>query len=344
VQRHPSLRWLVPLACVSAVVAVVVESVGTSNSDPSLPLVSVKSLVADVEGAHPSFSGAVVAQLSDGAGALGSLAPVASLAALEAGTHSLLVWYGGRSRQRVAVVGALAETDVFQVGSDMWQWNSAQRVAVHSTIPAYSRTIASIGTLPASLTPIDLALDALAASDIDTSISIAGAETVANRPVYGLVLRPMSADTLIDYVYIAVDGATKTPLGVQVYSRGSSDPAIDVSFTDVRFAPQPANTFMFAPPDGATVRDEVRRPAASTVSVTTHGRGWTSVLCVKGSTVSDKDLPAPASSAVQPSKVTGGWGKGRLVQLPLVSVLVTNDGRLYAGAVPPDVLYAAAKK
>ena len=343
-QRHPSLRWLVPFACVAALVALAAESINTATSDSSLPLLSVSTLVADVKGAHPPFSGAVVAELDDGAGALGSVVPAPSLAVLAAGTHSLLVWYGGRSQQRVAVVGALSETDVFEVGNDMWQWNSADRVAIHSKVPAYSRTIASLGTLPGSLTPLDLADDALAAADVDTSISIAGAATVANRPVYGLVVRPTSANTLIDYIYIAVDGATKTPLGVQVYSRGASDPAIDVSFTDVRFAPQPANTFTFSPPDGATVRDEVKQPAAARVTVTTHGQGWTSVLCVKGAPPRTEALPLEVSAAVQQSKVKGGWGKGRLVQSPLMSVLVTNDGRFYTGAVPPDVLYAAAKK
>ena len=40
--------------------------------------------------------------------------------------------------------------------------------------------------------------------------------------------------------------------------------------------------------------------------------------------------------------VRGSWGSGRLLRTPLVSVLVTRNGRVLIGAVTPDVLYRAA--
>ena len=40
--------------------------------------------------------------------------------------------------------------------------------------------------------------------------------------------------------------------------------------------------------------------------------------------------------------VSGSWGSGRLLRTPLVSVLVTRNGRVLIGAVAPDVLYRAA--
>jgi hypothetical protein len=40
-------------------------------------------------------------------------------------------------------------------------------------------------------------------------------------------------------------------------------------------------------------------------------------------------------------KVSGSWGSGRLLQGTLFSALVTNDGRVAVGAVPPAQLYAA---
>jgi hypothetical protein len=43
-------------------------------------------------------------------------------------------------------------------------------------------------------------------------------------------------------------------------------------------------------------------------------------------------------------KVSGSWGSGRLLQSKLFTVLVTDDGRVLAGAVAPDRLYAAAAK
>jgi hypothetical protein len=40
--------------------------------------------------------------------------------------------------------------------------------------------------------------------------------------------------------------------------------------------------------------------------------------------------------------VSGTWGSGRLLRTSLVSVLITDGGRMFAGAVQPSVLYAAA--
>jgi hypothetical protein len=40
--------------------------------------------------------------------------------------------------------------------------------------------------------------------------------------------------------------------------------------------------------------------------------------------------------------VSGSWGTGRLLSTRLLSVLIINDGRVFAGAVAPSALYAAA--
>jgi hypothetical protein len=40
--------------------------------------------------------------------------------------------------------------------------------------------------------------------------------------------------------------------------------------------------------------------------------------------------------------VHGAWGSGRLLRTSLVSVLITDQGSAFVGAVQPSVLYAAA--
>jgi hypothetical protein len=40
--------------------------------------------------------------------------------------------------------------------------------------------------------------------------------------------------------------------------------------------------------------------------------------------------------------VHGTWGSGRLLRTGLVSVLITDQGPTFIGAVQPSVLYAAA--
>jgi hypothetical protein len=41
-------------------------------------------------------------------------------------------------------------------------------------------------------------------------------------------------------------------------------------------------------------------------------------------------------------QVSGTWGSGRLLQSALLSVLLTDDGRVIAGPVAPELLYDAA--
>jgi len=112
------------------------------------------------------------------------------------------------------------------------------------------------------------------------------------------------------------------------------------------------------------------RPAAAE-EPTIVGTGWTSVLVAKVPTtgaMSDSATPgtAPETSATptagsdsdQPSArdsgsdisailgslpaVSGDWGSGRLLQSALFSVLITDDGRIIAGAVAPEKLYEVA--
>jgi hypothetical protein len=40
----------------------------------------------------------------------------------------------------------------------------------------------------------------------------------------------------------------------------------------------------------------------------------------------------------------GAWGTGRLLRTSLISVLITDNGNMFVGAVQPSVLYAAATK
>ncbi len=124
---------------------------------------------------------------------------------------------------------------------------------------------------------------------------------------------------------------------------------------------------------GQTATPETARPArpAGADEPTIVGTGWTSVLVAKlptAGTIPDAATPgtAPETSAPltagsapdQPSArgsgadvsailgslpaVSGSWGSGRLLQSALFSVLITDDGRIIAGAVSPEKLYEAA--
>jgi hypothetical protein len=76
------------------------------------------------------------------------------------------------------------------------------------------------------------------------------------------------------------------------------------------------------------------------------GSGWTSIVVAKAPSGGGNGSEAQALTGVLNSlpKVSGSWGSGRLLQSKLFTVLVTDDGRILAGAVAPDRLYAAAAK
>ena len=108
------------------------------------------------------------------------------------------------------------------------------------------------------------------------------------------------------------------------------------------------------------------RPAGA-AEPTVVGTGWTSVLVAKvPATEATPETTAPESSAPLTAgsapgepvsrgsaanlsailgslpSVSGDWGSGRLLQSALFSVLITDDGRIIAGAVAPEKLYEAA--
>lgn len=350
VERHPALRWMVPLgvACLAGVA--ITGVIRARESAGELPETDPAALVSAVEHSRDaSFSGTFVSELSLGLPALAALPAVSrpkaqtSFTSLFDGSHTMQLWYGGRDRQRIALLGGPGdETDLFRNGRQVWQWNSADRVAVHTRLA--DRDDAAFGHEPAeALTPAGLASSALAALDPDTGLSVDDDVTVADRRAYELVLTPHDDATKIGSVRVAIDGATKVPLGVQVYPKGSSSAAIDVAFTSIRFGMPAERNFEFAPPPNARVSEASgapRDPSAAIAEV--WASGWTTVYQLPGQGPKVRHVRAVADGFDAVSPVSGHWGAGRLVESPLLSILVTNDGRMYAGAVRPARLYSVA--
>lgn len=350
--HHRSLRWSVP-ACVAGVVALAAGGVFTAQaSSKSLPPITAAALLADVQSAQvPGFSGTIVAQMSLGLPALPALSGGpngVSMASLLSGSHTMRFWYGGPERQRVALLGTTNETDVFHNGRDVWQWDSDGHVATHTVLPKQHRpSVAQV-----ALTPRQLADRALAAIEPTTAVSVATERRVADRAAYELVLTPRGGTTRVDNVRIAIDGSTKMPLSVQVFARDSTSPAIDVSFSKVTFKTPSSDNFEFSPPPGATVhpgtpaRVHTTPATPATPAIGTHddaqtiGSGWSTIAEYR---IPPAQLAKSAGPLLGRLAVVGGaWGHGRLLTSALVSVLITDDGRVFAGSVDPSALYAAA--
>lgn len=340
-------RYLVPAAA-AGVVGLVATGVFSAQAAPPLPPRTAAQLLADLQTADVAgFSGTVVQKASLGLPQLPDVAGSGSelsLMSLLTGTNTLKVWYGGPTRQRIALLDPVAEMDVFHDGADVWQWDSSTRTATHLSTPE----AASAGSQPpGTVTPDQLAQQAVAAIDPTTEVRVDTTTRVAGRAVYRLVLLPRDGATRIGSVTVEIDGETKVPLGTQVYARGASSPAMDVSFTDIDFGAPDAANFTFTPPAGSTItRVDANAPtgmgrsvaADSASSATTVGAGWTRVV-VMHTALAGSSTSKQLDSFLKP--VSGAWGSGRLLTSSLLSALILDDGRVLVGAVDPERLYAA---
>ena len=119
---RPVVRWAVPAGVVAVVLgaAVLSNSLRASASVP-LPQRSPAQLLVDLQQANlTGVSGTVIENADLGLPALPNSVGgdgSADLNALVTGSHTMRVWYSGPDKLRVALIGALAESDIVRNGS-----------------------------------------------------------------------------------------------------------------------------------------------------------------------------------------------------------------------------------
>jgi outer membrane lipoprotein-sorting protein len=361
-------RWGVPaLLAVGVAGASAAPHAFADSPSPDLPALSAAQLLAAIKASNVhAFSGTVqtvanlgLPQVPDRLVAVGS-----GLPALLSGAHMLRVWADGADRQRIALLGDLSETDVIHNGSDLWTYASTSNAVTHRKLPSPAdRADPTTPARPpgadaADLTPQVQAERTLAKIDPTTTVTVEDTARVAGRPVYRLTLIPRSADTLVRSVRIAVDAATAVPLQVQIYAASSTAPAWQTGFTHVAFSAPSSKVFDFTPPAHATVTDSASpspaaRPDTATdehLHPTTTGQGWASILVLPPGSIDAVPLGADGPSARRDGntsmldRLTTSVPEGRLLTTRLFSALITPDGRVFLGAVPPAAVRQAAAR
>ncbi|MCW2780899.1 MAG: Outer rane lipoproteinsorting protein [Marmoricola sp.] len=354
-RRRPALRWLAPIATAIVFVgAGSLISAFTNAAQADLAPRSAAQLLVDVQNARLDGLSGTIAQSADlGIPSLPGIGGGSSdLSSLVSGSHTLRLWYDGPDHVRLALLGQFGESDVVRNGADLWTWSSTGHSATHSALPSNS---AGHDSSPlqgeATMTPQAAADAALKAISPSTSVTTNGTDIVAGRAAYLLTLQPKSSNSLVGSVQIAIDGKTHVPTRVQVFAVGASKPSLSVGFTSFNPGAPSSSVFGFNPPPGTKVTQEKGEPRSLTGKKTGRsavdnadpkvvGSGWTSVLVASAPDV----VSGSGSTATLLQKlpeVSGTWGSGRLLEGTLFSVLLTQDGRIVVGAVPPSVLYAA---
>jgi outer membrane lipoprotein-sorting protein len=356
-------RWAVPAGALVVTGGIMAGTlISAAQAAPGLPARSPAQLLADVaDSTTPPLTGTVVETAAFGLPALPATGNPTSLSSLLTGSHTIRVWYLSPGHFRLSVPESLSESDVIRDGSTAWLWQSTLNKVTKFTLPAHA---AEQAVPKQPLTPQQAAQQVLAAVGPTTTVSVATNVTVAGHPAYALVLAPKDARSLVGQVQIAIDGRNGVPLRVQVFARGASSPAFQVGYTAIQFVtPAPAD-LSFTPPPGSTVTQvnltgghETKGQQPS--GVTTIGSSWLTVLklpssmLTSGASTPGASTPAGGSAddsaavlralLASATPVHGAWGTGRLLRTSLVSVLITDQGSAYVGAVQPSVLYAAAQ-
>jgi outer membrane lipoprotein-sorting protein len=296
------------------------------------------------------------------------------LISLATGTHTARVYLDG-SNARLQVLDRLAERDVYLSEEGAWIYDSAEKAATHVTVDqaaldalkaeaeangedAQARLEDELGApLP---TPEEVLDQALAKLDETTEVSVGTDARVAGREVYELVLAPRDAETLVGEIVVAIDGDTGVALAASVTARDAEEPAFSVAFTDVSFEAPDASVFAFTPPEGTEVTEHVvpvptvaeleqwkaqaesaeQGGAEGMPQPIVHGEGWSAVVELPAGEAGAQALRGEASAMVD--MLTEPVDGGRILETSLVTVLLTDDGRVLAGAVTADRLLDAA--
>lgn len=301
-----------------------------AGAQPALPPVSPEELVASVLEADPdAFAGTVEVDNALGLPAVPGLP--------EAGSQDARVWSDGEDGGRVQIEGEGSERTLVTDGETFWAWDSEDRSVVTG----------DKGERPAEEAAVDpaaAAAQAVGALQTSSDVRVDGTSTVAGRAAYELVLTPAAGErTLLREVRVAVDAEQRVPLRLTVLAQGSTDPAFQVGFTELAFGAQDPALFTFTPPPGATVEDapahegRPERPEGVTPQVV--GDGWDTVVVAQLPEQLPEDARAQVAALGTP--VSGAWGSGTLVEIAVGSAILTDDGRVAAGAVPEQVLTEA---
>ncbi|MFB0616976.1 outer membrane lipoprotein carrier protein LolA [Streptomyces sp. AGS-58] len=308
-----------------------------------------------------------------GSGGGSSADPRTRLTELVSGTHTLRVAADGPDRQKLSLLESGAEYSLIHDGKDVWGYDSKSNEVHHSTAAGSGGDRRT--RQPA--TPKDFADQVLKSVDTTTSVTVDGTAQVAGRDAYKLLIKPRQSGTTVGAISIAVDARTGLPLKFTLTPSGGGAAVVDAGFTRVSFAEPAASTFDFTPPKGAKVtegedgdagpghapradgksRDGHPAPehgprsggefAKGLRGATVLGKGWTSVAAfdtgAKGGLPTGSkggDLGGFLGSLGEP--VSGAFGKGTVFSTRLVNALITDDGKVYAGAVTKAALVKAA--
>ncbi|WP_112270855.1 LolA family protein [Lentzea terrae] len=322
-----------------------------AGQPPSLPAVSAETLVEQVLTAKPAAFGGTV-EVDNKLG----LPAISEIPQLADGKHSARIWTDGNGKLRLALPNGQSEQTIVDDGKTTWSWNSQDNEVTKSEHKADPRPDKEQAQEQKAVDPATAAKEIVTQTKEFSDITVDGTARVANRAAYELVLTPKASEkTLVREVRIAVDSELKMPLRVAVLTNGAAEPAGTVGFSSINVGPQDPKLFEFTPPANAKVTTPEAKEAEAREKLPEagleaalqgedpqlFGTGWDTVIGGRIPAEAMTQVPAEAQGLVDrfTKKVSGSWGSGKLFTTKVATILIADDGRVVAGAVPEQVLF-----
>lgn len=298
------------------------------------------------------------------------------------GSSTMRVWTDGVDRSRASLLGATSEYSVVRNGSQAWTYSSTDNEVVHFTVDSSDAQPEVAGDLPTPAAAAASALAMVeqfstVSLDAETTVAGRGAYNLVVTPkstttLVGHVVVSIDAKTDTPLRVQVWDRTSSSPaleVGFTDVSFGTPSDAV-LSFS----TPDGATTKDVTVP----LPQASERPTAVPDGTTITGTGWDTVVqhtgvdvagLLAGDTDALSSVPGaePAIGSKSGQKLLDEFGadgsskareldlttlfdnvakqvpEGRLITTKLVSVLVTDDGRVLVGAVPGAALQADAR-
>jgi outer membrane lipoprotein-sorting protein len=293
---------------------------------------------------------------------------------LAAGTHTMRV-YASELGVRVQVLDPLSQRDFIVNENEFWAYDAGKATALTGTFdPQMQATLEeSLLQLQVDAASPEAVVDALLEEVSDSTVlSVGDDHSIAGRSAYELIATPLSDVSLIDSIVVSIDSETGMALDVKVFSVEQSEPAFALGFESIRFETPDAALFSFTPPAGTTVEvqqfpEELRElseeyagrefteaelenlsadakaqweaqglPAGDIV-----GENWESIVYLASVPA---DVPLDMLETELFADLMTDVDGGKVFSTPIVNVLITDSGEVYAGAVTIAHLLAVAAR
>jgi len=293
---------------------------------------------------------------------------------LAAGTHTMRV-YASELGVRVQVLDPLSQRDFIVNENEFWAYDAGKATALTGTLDAQMQATLeeSLLQLQVDAASPEAVVDALLEEVSDSTVlSVGDDHSIAGRSAYELIATPLSDVSLIDSIVVSIDSETGMALDVKVFSVEQSEPAFAIGFESIIFETPDAALFSFTPPAGTTVEvqqvpEELRElseeyagrefteaelenlsadakaqweaqglPAGDIV-----GENWESIVYLASVPA---DVPLDMLETELFADLMTDVDGGKVFSTPVVNVLITDSGEVYAGAVTIAHLLAVAAR